>query len=99
MQMKTAVADMFGVEYPILAFRHCRDVVAAVTNAGGFGVLGAVANTPKQLELDLTWIDEHVGVKPYGLALLLTQKYTGADAGGLDPDSLRQRQPVTPPHI
>ena len=35
MQMKTAVADMLGVEYPILAFSHCRDVVAAVTNAGG----------------------------------------------------------------
>ncbi|HEY9556400.1 MAG TPA: nitronate monooxygenase family protein [Acidimicrobiales bacterium] len=92
--MKTAVADMFGVEYPILAFSHCRDVVAAVTNAGGFGVLGAVAHTPKQLEIDLTWIDEHVGGKPYGIDLLLPQKYEGADEGGLDRDALRQLLPA-----
>src|SRR3546814_5364696 len=94
MQMKTAVADMFGVEYPILAFSHCRDVVAAVTNAGGFGVLGAVVHTPKQLEIDLTWIDEHVGGKPYGIDLLLPQKYEGADEGGLDRDALRQLLPA-----
>ena len=92
--MKTAVADMLGVEYPILAFSHCRDVVAAVTNAGGFGVLGAVAHTPKQLEIDLTWIDEHVGGKPYGVDLLLPQKYEGADEGGLDRDALRQLLPA-----
>lgn len=92
--MKTAVADMLGVEYPILAFSHCRDVVAAVTNAGGFGVLGAVAHTPKQLEIDLTWIDEHVGGKPYGVDLLLPQKYAGADEGGLDRDALRQLLPA-----
>jgi NAD(P)H-dependent flavin oxidoreductase YrpB (nitropropane dioxygenase family) len=94
MQMKTAVADMLGVEYPILAFSHCRDVVAAVTNAGGFGVLGAVAHTPKQLEIDLTWIDEHVGGKPYGVDLLLPQKYEGADEGGLDRDALRRLLPA-----
>ena len=92
--MKTAVADMLGVEYPILAFSHCRDVVAAVTNAGGFGVLGAVAHTPKQLEIDLTWIDEHVGGKPYGVDLLLPQKYAGAEEGGLDREALRQLLPA-----
>jgi NAD(P)H-dependent flavin oxidoreductase YrpB (nitropropane dioxygenase family) len=92
--MKTAVADMLGVEYPILAFSHCRDVVAAVTNAGGFGVLGAVAHTPKQLEIDLTWIDEHVGGKPYGVDLLLPQKYEGAEEGGLDREALRQLLPA-----
>lgn len=92
--MKTAVADMLGIEYPILAFSHCRDVVAAVTNAGGFGVLGAVAHTPAQLEIDLTWIDEHVGGKPYGVDLLLPQKYEGADEGGLDREALRQLLPA-----
>src|SRR3546814_1081136 len=104
MQMKTAVADMFGVEYPILAFSHCRDVVAAVTNAGGFGVLGAVAHTPKQLEIDLTWIAEHVGGKPYGIDLLLPQRYEGADEGGLDRDALQIGRahvctPVTNQHL
>jgi len=91
--LKTRVADMLGVEYPILAFSHCRDVVAAVTNAGGFGVLGAVAHTPKQLEIDLTWIEEHVGGRPYGVDLLLPQKYAGAEEGGLDRDALRQLLP------
>jgi len=91
--MKTAVADMLGVEYPILAFSHCRDVVAAVTNAGGFGVLGAVAHTPAQLEIDLRWIDDHVGGKPYGVDLLLPQKYEGADQGGLDREALHQLLP------
>ena len=52
--MRTKVTDMLGVEFPILAFSHCRDVVAAVTRAGGFGVLGAVAHTPEQLDVDLT---------------------------------------------
>lgn len=51
--MKTAVTDMFGIDVPILAFTHCRDVVAAVTKAGGLGVLGAVAHSQEQLEIDL----------------------------------------------
>lgn len=92
--MKTQVAEMLGVEYPILAFSHCRDVVAAVTNAGGFGVLGAVAHTPEQLEIDLSWIEEHVSGRPYGVDLLLPQKYEGADQGGLDRDTLRQLLPA-----
>ena len=51
--MKTAITDMLGIDVPILAFTHCRDVVAAVTKAGGMGVLGAVAHSPEQLEIDL----------------------------------------------
>src|SRR5439155_860944 len=80
--MQTRVSDMLGVEFPILAFSHCRDVVAAVTNAGGFGVLGAVAHSPQQLEIDLTWIEEQVHGRPYGLDLLLPQKYAGPDEAG-----------------
>jgi NAD(P)H-dependent flavin oxidoreductase YrpB (nitropropane dioxygenase family) len=87
------VTDMLGCEYPILAFSHCRDVVAAVTNAGGFGVLGAVAHTPEQLEIDLEWIEDEVKGKPYGLDLLLPQKYAGADEGGLDRDAVRSLLP------
>ncbi|MGI9601301.1 MAG: nitronate monooxygenase, partial [Acidimicrobiales bacterium] len=47
--MKSAICDMFGIEFPILAFSHCRDVVAAVSKAGGLGVLGAVAHSDAQL--------------------------------------------------
>ena len=95
--MQTRVSEMLGVEFPILAFSHCRDVVAAVTNAGGFGVLGAVAHTPKALEVDLDWIEAETHGKPYGVDLLLPSKYAGADEGGLTRDSIRQLLP--PQHL
>ena len=69
--MRNRLTEMFGIEFPIFAFSHCRDVVAAVTNAGGMGVLGALAFTPEQLELELKWIDEHVDGKPYGVDVVM----------------------------
>jgi NAD(P)H-dependent flavin oxidoreductase YrpB (nitropropane dioxygenase family) len=69
--MKTRICDMFGIEFPIFAFSHCRDVVAAVSRAGGLGVLGALAFTPDQLEIELKWIDEHADGKPYGVDLVM----------------------------
>jgi NAD(P)H-dependent flavin oxidoreductase YrpB (nitropropane dioxygenase family) len=82
--MRTPLCDRLGIEFPIFAFSHCRDVVAAVTNAGGIGVLGAVAHSPAGLEVDLAWIDEQVGGKPYGVDLLLPVKFadTAADRAG-----------------
>jgi NAD(P)H-dependent flavin oxidoreductase YrpB (nitropropane dioxygenase family) len=56
-------------------------VVAAVTNAGGFGVLGATAYTPEQLDRELTWIDEHVGGKPYGADIIVPAKFEGKGEG------------------
>ena len=82
--MRTRVAEMLGVEFPICAFSHCRDVVAAVTNAGGFGILGATAHSPQRLQSELTWIEEQTGGKPYGVDLLLPPKYVGAEQGGID---------------
>ena len=84
---------MLGIEFPILAFSHCRDVVAAVSSAGGLGVLGAVAHSPEQLEIDLKWIEDETKGKPYGLDLLLPQKYAGADEGGFDREAVRQLLP------
>ncbi|WP_299559286.1 nitronate monooxygenase [uncultured Mycolicibacterium sp.] len=78
--MHTPVCDMLGIEYPIFAFTHCRDVVVAVGKAGGFGVLGAVGFTPEQLEIELKWIDEHIGDRPYGVDIVLPNKYEGMDA-------------------
>jgi len=92
--MQTRVAEMLGVEFPILAFSHCRDVVAAVSKTGGFGVLGAVAHTPEQLDHDLTWIRAEVGGAPFGVDLLLPQKYVGADEGGLDAEQTEALLPV-----
>ena len=83
--MRTEVCETLGIEFPLFAFSHCRDVVAAVTNAGGFGVLGAVAYTPEQLERSCAWIDDHVGGRPYGVDVLVPGKNDGGGgAGGLD---------------
>ncbi len=82
--MKTRASEMFGIDLPIFAFSHCRDVVAAVSKAGGLGVLGALAFSPEQLEIELNWIDEHVDGKPYGVDVVMPAKYAGA--GELDPE-------------
>jgi NAD(P)H-dependent flavin oxidoreductase YrpB (nitropropane dioxygenase family) len=71
--MKTPVCQMFGIDFPLFAFTHCRDVVAAVSRAGGFGVLGATAFSPQQLEEELKWIDEHIDGKPYGIDVLIPE--------------------------
>jgi NAD(P)H-dependent flavin oxidoreductase YrpB (nitropropane dioxygenase family) len=79
--MRTPICDQLGIEFPIFAFSHCRDVVAAVTNAGGFGVLGALAYEPERLEIELNWIDEHVGGRPYGVDFAMPAKYVGQGGG------------------
>lgn len=75
--MKTPICELLNIEIPLLAFSHCRDVVAAVTNAGGFGVLGASSHTPEQLEEELAWIDAHVDGKPYGADIVVPEKFEG----------------------
>ena len=75
--MQTELAKKLGIEFPIFAFTHCRDVVVAVSKAGGFGVLGAVGFTPEQLETELTWIDENIGDLPYGVDIVIPGKYEG----------------------
>ncbi|HET6834652.1 MAG TPA: nitronate monooxygenase family protein [Acidimicrobiales bacterium] len=87
--MRTAVTEMFGIDMPILAFSHCRDVVAAVTRAGGMGVLGAAAHSPKQLEIDLDWIEAEVGDRPYGVDVIVPLSYVGSEAGGLSIEDVR----------
>ena len=78
--MRTPICDELGIEFPIFAFTHCRDVVVAVSKAGGFGVLGAVGVSPEQLEIELDWIDEHIGDHPYGVDIVIPDKYEGMNA-------------------
>jgi NAD(P)H-dependent flavin oxidoreductase YrpB (nitropropane dioxygenase family) len=87
--MRTAVTEMFGIDVPILAFSHCRDVVAAVTKAGGMGVLGAAAHSPEQLEIDIDWIEAEVGDRPYGVDVIVPLSYAGSEAGGLSIEDVR----------
>lgn len=77
--MKSKVCDMLGIEFPLFAFSHCRDVVAAVSKAGGFGVLGAAGHQPESLEVELKWIDEHVDGKPYGVDLIVPTSMANKD--------------------
>ena len=77
--MKTDICKKLGIEYPIFAFTHCRDVVVAVSKAGGIGVLGAVGYSPEQLKEELDWIDDHIGEYPYGVDTVIPQKYEGMD--------------------
>lgn len=87
--MQTDLCKKLGIEFPVFAFTHCRDVVAAVTNAGGFGVLGAVGFSTEQLAMELDWIDQHVGDKPYGIDIIIPNKYSGQ--GENDPEKLKQQ--------
>ena len=54
--MQTEFCKQLGIEAPIFAFTHCRDVVVAVSKAGGIGVLGAVGFSAEQLKEELDWI-------------------------------------------
>ncbi len=75
--MQSPICDMLGIEFPLVAFSHCRDVVAAVSNAGGMGVLGAVNLGPDRLREELSWIDDHTNGKPYGVDLIVPNKFEG----------------------
>jgi NAD(P)H-dependent flavin oxidoreductase YrpB (nitropropane dioxygenase family) len=80
--MKSSICAMFGIDFPLVAFSHCRDVVAAVSNAGGFGVFGASNGvvTPESLKIELDWIDAHVDGRPYGLDLAVPENMADKEA-------------------
>lgn len=75
--MQSPICAMLGIEFPLLAFSHCRDVVVAVSRAGGMGVFGAAALSPNRLEEELAWIDAHIGGKPYGVDLIVPNAFAG----------------------
>lgn len=75
--MNTPICKRLGIEFPLFAFSHSRDVVAAVSKAGGMGVFGAAGVSPQRLEEELSWIDAHVGGKPYGVDLIVPAAFEG----------------------
>jgi NAD(P)H-dependent flavin oxidoreductase YrpB (nitropropane dioxygenase family) len=81
--MRTAFTDLVGVPHPIAGFNRSPGVVAAVTNAGGLGVLAASAYTPEELDAQLTWIEEQTGGQPYGVDLLVPEKFVPGDPDDL----------------
>jgi NAD(P)H-dependent flavin oxidoreductase YrpB (nitropropane dioxygenase family) len=90
--MRSAISDTLGLEIPIFAFSHCRDVVVAVSKAGGMGVLGITYNTPDELEADLKWIDDKIEGKPYGVDVLIPNKYEKTVPLKVKPEDLPKAQ-------
>jgi NAD(P)H-dependent flavin oxidoreductase YrpB (nitropropane dioxygenase family) len=91
--MRTPLAEELGLEFPIFAFTHCRDVVVEVCKAGGMGVFGVAAHSADGLEAELRWIEERIGDKPYGVDLLLPTRFAGSDRGGFDATKLDELIP------
>ncbi|MBU6251716.1 MAG: nitronate monooxygenase [Alphaproteobacteria bacterium] len=91
--MTNALCARLGIEFPLFAFSHCRDVVAAVSKAGGFGVLGATAFNPEELEVELQWIDAHVDGKPYGIDVLIPENLSVKHEKDLTSKKLAERIP------
>ncbi|MGE4231680.1 MAG: nitronate monooxygenase [Dongiaceae bacterium] len=83
--LNSPLCSLLGIEFPLLAFSHCRDVVVEVSKAGGMGVFGVAAITPEALEVELAWIDAHIDGRPYGVDLIVPERFAGkggADAAG-----------------
>lgn len=75
--------EKFGMEVPIFGFSHCRDVVVAIGKAGGLGVYGAGLHDDETIATDVRWIEEQLDGKPYGIDLLMPERYVGSETGGL----------------
>jgi NAD(P)H-dependent flavin oxidoreductase YrpB (nitropropane dioxygenase family) len=96
--VNSEICRMTGAEFPLFAFSHCRDVVAAVSRAGGFGVLGGSSFTPEQLEVELQWIDRHVDGKPYGVDILIPENLP-ANISDITAEELAARVPEKHRHF
>ena len=90
--MNSKICELLDIEFPLVAFTHCRDVVVAVSKAGGCGVLGAVGMSPEQLEKELKWIDDHIDGKPYGVDVLIPNKMVD-QSEKFDADKLKNMIP------
>jgi NAD(P)H-dependent flavin oxidoreductase YrpB (nitropropane dioxygenase family) len=93
--MRTRICDEFGIEYPIFGFTPSPEVAAAITKAGGMGVLGAVRyNDPADLADALDWMDANTDGKPYGVDVVMPMKIptegTPTDLGELIPEAHRK---------
>ncbi|MEH6503873.1 MAG: nitronate monooxygenase [Cycloclasticus sp.] len=92
--MKNKMCKMFGIELPIFAFSHCRDVVVEVSKAGGMGVLGMARMSPERVEEELKWIDAHIDGKPYGIDVLMPSTFADSSDMKYDPENLLPQEHV-----
>ncbi len=72
MTFRTPLCDLLGIEHPLVGFTPSEHVAAAVSRAGGLGVLGCVRfNDPAELDAVLAWMDENTGGRPYGIDVVM----------------------------
>ena len=90
--MNSPLCEMLGIDFPLVAFSHCRDVVIEVSKAGGLGVLGAARYSAEELEIELSWIDEHIGNMPYGVDLIAPTSMAVTEENA-DVEKIRERIP------
>lgn len=81
--IRTKLTDLLGIDNPLVGFSRSPRVVTEVTNAGGFGVLAASAYSPEELDAQLSWIEEQVNGRPYGVDMLVPGKTAAGDPGDL----------------
>jgi NAD(P)H-dependent flavin oxidoreductase YrpB (nitropropane dioxygenase family) len=73
--VRTPLCDLLGIEHPIVGFTPSEQVAAAISRAGGFGVLGCVRfNDPAELDAALHWMDSNTDGRPYGVDVVMPAK-------------------------
>ncbi|KAL7916022.1 2-nitropropane dioxygenase [Trichoderma velutinum] len=78
-QIRTSITDLFKIKHPILLagmnVAAGPKLAAAVTNAGGMGVIGGVGYTPEMLKEQIAELKSYLNDKnaPFGVDLLIPQ--------------------------
>ncbi len=79
---KTELTERLGIEYPIIQAGMggvaMAELVAAVSEAGGLGVIGAAMMTPAILREEVRKVKDQTD-KPFGVDLLLAQNWPGLE--------------------
>ena len=94
--MHTPICDELGIEFPIFAFTHCRDVVVAVQQGRASGARRSRIH-PEQLEIECAWIDEHIGDHPYGVDIVIPNKYGAMNSDMSGEGARRDAEKMVPP--
>lgn len=102
--LRTRLCDMLGIEYPIISAGMgpvaggimgpvaTSDLVAAVSNAGGLGVIGGAGASPTRLREEIDKV-RSMTEKPFGVDLLLPSNFMGGAASGEMPRDPRELIP------
>ena len=97
--MRTSLCALLDIEHPIVGFSPSEHVAAAISRAGGLGVLGCVRfNNPGDLDAVLGWMDANTDGRPYGVDVVMPAKVptegAATDLGAMIPaghkDSVQQ---------